>query len=120
VRLDDNDRQVKVQVLPELPAGGGLLHAPIRGRDDAGVALDLQPAPDALEALHLERRRQLTIAAGNLTPHVVALEHLADSSEGFVDPLLTPVDLGHDPGDEAAVACDDERCAPLRFVQELG
>jgi hypothetical protein len=59
--------QAKVQVLSKLPAGDGLL-GPVRGRENAGVALNLLPAPDALgtlllekaQELHLYRRRQLT------------------------------------------------------------
>lgn len=45
---------------------------------------------------------------------------LQDGREGFVDLFLTPIDLGYDPGDAAPVTRNDERCAPLHFVQELG
>ena len=68
--LDDHNGQAKVQVLSKLPAGNGLLQVPVRGRQDAGVALNLLPASNALEALllekaqelHLDRGRQLTVA----------------------------------------------------------
>jgi hypothetical protein len=70
--LDNNNGQAKVQVLSKLPAGGELLQVPVRGRQDAGVAVNLLPAPDALEALllekaqelHLDRRRQPTDLVG--------------------------------------------------------
>ena len=66
-RLDHHNRQAKVQILPELPAGDALLQVSVRGRQDAGVAVNLLPAPNPLEALlleiaqklHLDRRRQL-------------------------------------------------------------
>jgi hypothetical protein len=67
--LDDNHGQAKVQVLSKLPASHhGLLQVPVRGREHAGVAVNLLPAADALEALllekaqelHLDRRRQFT------------------------------------------------------------
>src|ERR1039458_778905 len=48
------------------------------------------------------------------------LAKLPDAREGFVDLFLTPVDLGHDPGDAAPVTRNNQRCAPLHFVQELG
>ena len=65
--LDDHNGQAEVQVLAKLPAGDGLLQVPVRGREDAGVARNLLPAPNTLEAfllkkaqkLHLDRRRQL-------------------------------------------------------------
>src|ERR1022692_2208809 len=47
------------------------------------------------------------------------LAKLPDAREGFVDLFLTPVDLGHDPGDAAPVTRNNQRCAPLHFVQEL-
>src|ERR1035437_3789521 len=39
--LDDHNCQTKVQILAELPAGSQLLQVPVRGREDARVALDL-------------------------------------------------------------------------------
>src|ERR1019366_10499492 len=64
--LDHNNGQAKVQILTEFPAGGGFLQVPVRGRDDARVALNLLSAPNTLEAfllkksqeLHLDRRWQ--------------------------------------------------------------
>src|SRR5271165_1788536 len=66
--LDDDHGQAEVQVLAKLPAGNGLLKVPVGGRQDAGVARNLIPSPNTLEAfllkrpqkLHLDRRRQLT------------------------------------------------------------
>src|SRR6185369_11334215 len=51
--LDNNNCQAKVQVLSELPASGQLLQVPVCSRDDTGVALNLLPSSDALEALLL-------------------------------------------------------------------
>src|ERR1017187_9941785 len=48
------------------------------------------------------------------------LTKLPDGGEGFVDLLLTPVDLGHDPRDAAPMARDNQCCSPLHFVQKLG
>jgi hypothetical protein len=39
------------------------------------------------------------------------LAKLPDAREGFVDLFLTPVDLGHDPGDAAPVTRNNQRCA---------
>src|SRR5215471_14789703 len=66
--LDDHNGQAEVQVLSELSASGELLQVSVGSRDDAGVAGNLMPAPDALEALllkkaqelHLDRRRQFS------------------------------------------------------------
>jgi hypothetical protein len=65
---DDDHGQAEVQVLAKLPAGDGLLKVPVGGRQDAGVARNLIPSPNTLEAfllkkpqkLHLDRCRQLT------------------------------------------------------------
>src|SRR5208283_1756620 len=57
--LDDDNGQAKVQVLAEFPAGGGFLQVPVRGRDDASVALNLLPAPYSLEAFFLKKAQKL-------------------------------------------------------------
>src|SRR5262249_44500044 len=57
--LDDDDGQAKVQVLSKFSIGYGLLRIPVRGRDYAGVAGNLLPAPDPLKALLLEKTQQL-------------------------------------------------------------
>jgi len=48
------------------------------------------------------------------------LAKLPDARQGFVDLFLTPAGLGDDPGDTAPVTRNNQRCAPLHFVQELG
>src|ERR1039458_2243515 len=45
---------------------------------------------------------------------------LPNAGESFVDLLLTPVYFGHNAGNRAPVPRDDQRFAPLHFVQELG
>src|SRR5580700_2192038 len=42
------------------------------------------------------------------------------AGKSFVDLLLTPVYFGHNTGNSAPVARDDQRFAALHFVQELG
>src|ERR1035438_8882263 len=47
------------------------------------------------------------------------LAKLPDARQGFVYLFLAPVGLGHDPGDAAPVTGNNQRCAPLHFIQEL-
>jgi hypothetical protein len=47
------------------------------------------------------------------------LAKVPDARQGLVDLFLAPVGLGHDPGDAAPVPGNNQRCAPLHFVQEL-
>lgn len=42
---------------------------------------------------------------------------LANAFENLVDPPLTPVRFGHNPGDAASVARDDQGVALLHIVQ---
>src|SRR5664280_2408749 len=75
--LDDHNGQAKVQVLSKLPGGNGLLQVPVRGRQDAGVALNLLPAPDALEALLLEKAQELHLDRGRQLTDLVEEERAA-------------------------------------------
>jgi len=47
------------------------------------------------------------------------LAKLPDARQGLVDLFLPPVGLGHDPGNPAPVTGNNQRCAPLHFIQEL-
>src|SRR3990172_4148988 len=48
------------------------------------------------------------------------LAKLPDAGESLVDLLLAAVNVGHNPGDTAPVALDDQRFAPLHIIEELG
>ena len=87
--LDDHNGQAKVQVLSKLPAGNGLLQVPVRGRDHAGVALNLLPAPYALEALLLEEAQELHLDRRGQLADLVQEERT--SGGGFDVPLALGV-----------------------------
>jgi hypothetical protein len=49
----------------------------------------------------------------------VSLPKSADARYSFIDFFLSPVNLGHDPGDGAAMAGDNKRFAPLHVIEQL-
>ena len=73
-----------------------------------------EPMPSGLASL-IAGRQQLVNrnSAGTLA-------QLPDAREGFIDLFLMPAGFGHNPGDAAPVTGNNQRCAPLHFVQELG
>ena len=49
----------------------------------------------------------------------VSLPQSADARYSFVDFFLSPFQLGHDPGDGAAMSGDDHRFASLHVIEQL-
>jgi hypothetical protein len=49
----------------------------------------------------------------------VSLPKSADARYCFLDFFLSPVDLGYNPGDGAAMARDHQRFAPLYVIEQL-
>src|ERR1019366_1987161 len=85
----DHNGQADVQFLSKLPAGNGLLQVPVRGRQDAGVALNLLPASYALEALLMEKAQELHLDRGRQLTDLVQEERA--SGGGFDVPLALGV-----------------------------
>ena len=48
------------------------------------------------------------------------LAKVPDASQSFIDFFLMPVHLGHNPGDPAPVAGDDQCFAPFHIIEEFG
>jgi hypothetical protein len=49
-----------------------------------------------------------------------SLSKLEDTRKRSVDFFLSPIHLGHDPGDGAAVTGNNKRFAPLNVIEQLG